>query len=52
MVELEPVGNQLSLVNVGNSISLQLFDVYTDHYYLNQFLMLEEHEEVVHANSD
>ena len=52
MVDLEPVGNQLSLDDVGNSVSLQLFDVFTDHYFLSQFLILEEHEEVIHANID
>lgn len=43
MVELEPVGN---------SIELELFDVYTDRYYLSQFQIMEETEEVRHANID
>lgn len=43
MVELEPVGN---------IVELELFDVYTDRYYLSQFLILEENEEVRHETVD
>ena len=43
MIEIEPVGN---------FIELELFDVYTDRYYLSQFLITEENEEVRHANID
>ena len=43
MIEIEPVGN---------FIELELFDVYTDRYYLSQFQIMEENEEVHHANID
>lgn len=43
MIEIEPVGN---------FIELELFDVYTDRYYLSQFQIMEENEEVRHANID
>lgn len=43
MNEIEPIGNSIELV---------LFDVYTDRYYLSQFQIMEENEEVHHANID
>lgn len=43
MVELEPVGN---------FIEVELFDVYTDRYYVSQFQLLEENKEVHHEISD
>lgn len=52
MIEIEPVGNQLFLDEIGNQVSLQLFDVFTDHYYLSQFQIMQEHGEVLHANSN
>ena len=43
MVELEPVGN---------FIEVELFDVYTDRYYVSQFQLLEDNREMLHENSD
>lgn len=43
MVELDPVGN---------FIDIELFDVFTDRYYVSQFQLLEDNRKVLHENSD
>ena len=43
MVEIEPVGN---------FVNIELFDVYTDRYYVSQFQLLEDNREVLHESID
>lgn len=50
MIEIEPIGNQLTLDAAGNFISLELFDVFTDRYYISQFQMSEDYVEVLHED--
>lgn len=39
----------MELVIVGNEVEVTLFDVFTDHSFLTQFQVIEEHKEVNHA---
>lgn len=50
-VEIEPIGNQVELLSLGNSVEVSIFDVYTDRAFLSQFQINEENKEVRHADN-
>lgn len=52
LIELDSVGNQTQVYEVGNHVEVKLFDVFTDRYFISQFQIAEEHREVTHANND